>query len=76
VHAELHAIAATLLKRSASLPGLTPESLPNWRKMMGAMVTPPPALPAVRKQAIKNRGGAPDVTVYVIDARPEQHTRL
>jgi acetyl esterase/lipase len=60
-----------MLKQLDSFPDLTRETLPAARNMLGG-VTPPAASPTVRKQAIKGRAGAPDVSVYVINAKPGQ----
>jgi acetyl esterase/lipase len=70
VNPELRPFAAMMLKQTAGFPDPTRETLAFARKGMAGMLPPPLPAPPFRKQAIKGLAGAPDVTVYVINAQP------
>jgi acetyl esterase/lipase len=73
VHPELRPFAAMMMKQAAAFPDPTRETLAAARTMMAGMLPPPLVAPAFRRQMVKGLGGAPDVAVYVINAKPGAH---
>jgi len=73
VNPELRPFAAMMMQQAAGFPDPTRETLPAARKGMAGMLPPPAPSPAYTKRAIKGLAGAPDVTVYVINAQHGQH---
>ncbi|WP_242122780.1 alpha/beta hydrolase [Sphingobium sp. Sx8-8] len=67
VHPELRPFVG-MLKQQGPAPSRA--TLPAMRNGMKGMFPPPLPSPAYRKQAIKGPSGAPDLIVYVINARP------
>ena len=68
VNPELRPTARQLLAQIGSLPELSANTLAVSRKAMTSYAPPPQAIPAFDKRSLPGRAGAPNVTVYVINA--------
>lgn len=67
---ELRPVAREMLAQAAQMPAFTEANLPALRKMYESWVKPPLPGIAVEQRHVPIPGGAPDVSVYVINARP------
>ena len=70
VDPELRPMALEIEKNNAQFPSLSDETLPSIRAKIEALTLPPLPDVAYTKQQIPGSAGNPDVTVYVVNAKP------
>jgi len=70
VNPELRPAARQIQAMSAKFPPPAAETLVPWRKFVSGFGAAAAATPPVSKLAIKGPPGAPDVTIFVINAKP------
>ncbi|WP_332873146.1 alpha/beta hydrolase [Caulobacter hibisci] len=70
VHPELRPAARQIQAMSARFPPPAQETLIPWRKFVSGFGAPAAATPPVWRLAIKGPEGAPEVTIFVINAKP------
>lgn len=71
VHPELRALAAQILPALSKSPPLSRSTLPQNGALTKAMARPRLADVPVEKITIPGGAGNPDVTIYVINAKPD-----
>lgn len=70
VDPDLRPMARQMMAQSAQMPPFTEATLPALRKMGEAWIKPPLPGISVEQRHVTVPGGAPEVPVYVINARP------
>ena len=70
VDPELRPMALEIEKNSAQFPSLSDETLPSIRAKIESLMLPPLPDVSYAKQQIPGSAGSPDVTVYILNAKP------